>query len=588
MLNNYVPAIEGIGDATRARMMLYQGQRAVHAPLSTVRDVLNIAPYVADRTELAALDTSKDLAAFVLADRDQSQWVWDASDLSATLVGPAIASSAVDSGTNNITSVAHGLFNRTPVIATTTTADITANTIYFAIVVDDDNYQLATSVANAQAGTEIDLTVTTAITVKRHFDPYGDRVTVASGAEKDGSDGGYVAAGALSTGGHFTDDATPGRIGRFNGVMGIGDAAGVDMVRLHGNGNTGTWIDREFNENYTYIATNPQLAVGHVLGGTAITAYSRTSDSPGAGNDAYGITAAYQGFVVADKDDNFAWVGYDELVRYDGAGSAFVRELEMTNLGTTDMLDPKPYGTGSGSHVAVLALGSGGGGHIQDDGPITGTPSNFSNYMHLTKAGAVSAHEGRGRAGIVAYYNSLVRATPADETSDADVVRMARGHGLVWHSSDDVETARIRGFGGTSSRRQVLQFGTTATQILGANADDDEFAFLTVAVPSMGAGVGGNGITVSGTAAGGGAPIISATGSDTNLMVNVRGKGSSGVQLQAGDSTTKVQVTTTGLGFFGTTAIAKPTVTGSRGGNAALASLLTAGANLGLWTDSSS
>jgi hypothetical protein len=40
------------------------------------------------------------------------------------------------------------------------------------------------------------------------------------------------------------------------------------------------------------------------------------------------------------------------------------------------------------------------------------------------------------------------------------------------------------------------------------------------------------------------------------------------------------------LGFFGAPVTAKPTVTGSRGGNAALASLLTALANLGLITDS--
>lgn len=40
------------------------------------------------------------------------------------------------------------------------------------------------------------------------------------------------------------------------------------------------------------------------------------------------------------------------------------------------------------------------------------------------------------------------------------------------------------------------------------------------------------------------------------------------------------------VGFNGTTPIAKPTVTGSRGGNAALASLLTALANYGLITDS--
>lgn len=42
------------------------------------------------------------------------------------------------------------------------------------------------------------------------------------------------------------------------------------------------------------------------------------------------------------------------------------------------------------------------------------------------------------------------------------------------------------------------------------------------------------------------------------------------------------------IGFFGTPKIAKPTVTGSRGGNAALASLLTQLSNLGLLTDGSS
>lgn len=42
------------------------------------------------------------------------------------------------------------------------------------------------------------------------------------------------------------------------------------------------------------------------------------------------------------------------------------------------------------------------------------------------------------------------------------------------------------------------------------------------------------------------------------------------------------------IGFYGTAPIAKPTVTGSRGGNAALASLCTALANLGLITNSTS
>lgn len=42
----------------------------------------------------------------------------------------------------------------------------------------------------------------------------------------------------------------------------------------------------------------------------------------------------------------------------------------------------------------------------------------------------------------------------------------------------------------------------------------------------------------------------------------------------------------TKIGFFAAAATTKPTITGSRAGNAALASLLTAGATLGLWIDS--
>ena len=42
------------------------------------------------------------------------------------------------------------------------------------------------------------------------------------------------------------------------------------------------------------------------------------------------------------------------------------------------------------------------------------------------------------------------------------------------------------------------------------------------------------------------------------------------------------------IGFLGAAPVARPTVSGSRGSNAALTSLLTALANLGLVTDSSS
>lgn len=53
-------------------------------------------------------------------------------------------------------------------------------------------------------------------------------------------------------------------------------------------------------------------------------------------------------------------------------------------------------------------------------------------------------------------------------------------------------------------------------------------------------------------------------------------------------STTVLTVDANGIGFYSTAGQAKPTVSGSRGANAALASLLTALAGLGLLTDSSS
>jgi hypothetical protein len=62
--------------------------------------------------------------------------------------------------------------------------------------------------------------------------------------------------------------------------------------------------------------------------------------------------------------------------------------------------------------------------------------------------------------------------------------------------------------------------------------------------------------------------------------------GFDGLVLRAAN-TDRMFVTGTGMGFNGTAAVAKPTVTGSKGANAALASLLTALASYGLVLDSS-
>lgn len=88
--------------------------------------------------------------------------------------------------------------------------------------------------------------------------------------------------------------------------------------------------------------------------------------------------------------------------------------------------------------------------------------------------------------------------------------------------------------------------------------------------------------------AGSGGATVGVNGASANASISVLGKGTGGVNLLDGGSASKFRVNTTGIGFFAATPAAKQTVSGSRGGNAALASLLTALATYGLITDSSS
>ena len=78
---------------------------------------------------------------------------------------------------------------------------------------------------------------------------------------------------------------------------------------------------------------------------------------------------------------------------------------------------------------------------------------------------------------------------------------------------------------------------------------------------------------------------VAATSTNANLTIKPKGTGN--IQLTDGSNNLKLDVGDVGIGFFGTGEQAKPTITGSAGGNAALASLLTELETLGLITDSS-
>jgi hypothetical protein len=78
--------------------------------------------------------------------------------------------------------------------------------------------------------------------------------------------------------------------------------------------------------------------------------------------------------------------------------------------------------------------------------------------------------------------------------------------------------------------------------------------------------------------AGTGLVVVAAQGGSSDITMRVNGKGAKGTMIES--STSKP------VGFFGSTGATKATVAGSRGGNAALASLLTQLASYGLITDS--
>lgn len=74
----------------------------------------------------------------------------------------------------------------------------------------------------------------------------------------------------------------------------------------------------------------------------------------------------------------------------------------------------------------------------------------------------------------------------------------------------------------------------------------------------------------------------------TNADLDIKGAGTGALQIRSPSGSARITAATVGLAFFGSAPIAKPTITGSRGGNAALADLLTKLASYGLLIDGTS
>jgi hypothetical protein len=171
----------------------------------------------------------------------------------------------------------------------------------------------------------------------------------------------------------------------------------------------------------------------------------------------------------------------------------------------------------------------------------------------------------------------------------AGASRMFANGTIKWSSSDALSLANVT-FNGVIYTKET----TTITHTLGAYSiirrpasstyrQTEHKGQLRVIGTSEGTDVS-NWVELRGAATGA-STRVQAGGSDANVSVFVIPKGTGRSSLADSGFAEKVAVNTTGIGFNGTTPVAKPSVTGSRGGNAALASLLTQLASTGLITD---
>jgi hypothetical protein len=159
--------------------------------------------------------------------------------------------------------------------------------------------------------------------------------------------------------------------------------------------------------------------------------------------------------------------------------------------------------------------------------------------------------------------------------------------------------ALARANGSFQAPTQVLINETAGSLACNARNDAGGYTFLGqasfLARENVTATAGGSSFIVSvpdigtvsakavATFRGGGASIAEWLPNQTTFRIFA---GSTQGDLRGSAGSLRLMWNETGLGFFGTAAIAKPAATGSRGGNAALASLLTQLAALGLITDS--
>lgn len=354
--------------------------------------------------------------------------------------------------------------------------------------------------------------------------------------------------------GFWLDENASVRLWRMRDRIFLGDAADTS-----GNftGTQGSWLALAA-DGANWAPRSSQLMVMSSNGLMAITGAVRSSDQDGThGTAAIGVA----GFCIGNKAGVSARAFYGD-VQHEAGVTSYGLELAVKNKSASN--------NGTTAHLQVfdtcgIWMAAGG------DNSYGGSAVNPSSVGI-----AVGAGSSTWNAGIVFFTGALAN-NPS--TGFPVAISMAQNHRIHWGMPGNFTGAAINSSVATDGKGTFQTFADDVVRFSnGAN-------LTTFQISHIASGV--NGIDVKQSVAGV-SPLISSFGADTNIDIKMRGKGTGSVLLQDSAAVTKFAANSTGIGFFATTPVAKPAVTGTRVDPAgALNSLLTSLSNLGLITNSS-
>ncbi|TGV15837.1 hypothetical protein EN816_00875 [Mesorhizobium sp. M8A.F.Ca.ET.173.01.1.1] len=501
-----------------------------------------VLPTYVTRAQMIALDTTKDGLAYTTDFGYEAWYKWSGVDLSSRTVVQSITSTTVSSATDTITKVAHLLSTGSGLTPTTTVNGVTANSVYYAIIVDADNFKLAATPEDAVAGTPVvDLTGTTNFTMKQLADPLQDAYVIKTGGAVDGSGGAWVKAQAAQDFG-----ISRANYHRFNDriLLGLGATGWMgDHSGTMSSSGVGSWMYDEVNVGGTqradYLLKNATLAVVPDYNPSKGSQYGivgavRTPDGASSRN-ALGVAGYGSGH--ASSGSGVIYGGYFEGKKCAGANSTVQAvEMEITNFSST-VTSPSfnPASVYVQGQTTGLFIGSGGGnlvgGNVYDADIALWIGDNGAKFL-----------KGIGF--------SKTALTPDAGTSYQHAIMLPTKARIEWFTSDNLNTPGL-------CIHSEATVSTAAMNIIGVDASlRVTNASGTILLDILNTATAANRIQIGPTATGSD-PTLQVQGSDANRSLRLIGKGTGGIILADGGNAKKFEINTTGIGFFNTTPVAR-------------------------------